>query len=445
LIINEPFGNSYAVAEMTLHCLLRGTERVLLTPGPTAYHAPIFRVMDRYCPPQSRRFAAVERSIRNRLEEWIGVGGEIVLISGPATSLMEAAITNLTKQDDRGLVVSHGKFGNRFVQIAKAQKRAVEALVKAEKDWGSGFSPRDIAAYLRADADKTPKLRFSFLCLQQNETSSGVAYRQPDLEKIARAARAYNPDIMIVVDAVSGVFAHELDFKKVGADVVVLGSPKGLGVSSGYSYAALSPRALRFLFDLAGHRGSARSFIGNPAAQEHARIFGERQGVHYLNLLRLLIEGRPRRSDTTSVFHALSTAASLGLLEAEGKKRVIERHTQMAKLARSLTRSLRLPALSDMPSNSVTPVLLPDGTSAKAIREQLDRVWGIFVPGAQTDYWKPRLLRIGHIGYVEPRHIARCMRALRLLLRSERDRREAPALRTEAARAQAGGRLASIR
>jgi alanine-glyoxylate transaminase/serine-glyoxylate transaminase/serine-pyruvate transaminase len=313
----------------------------------------------------------------------------------------------------------HGKFGTRFLQIARSHKRAAESLEKAEKDWGTGFSPGEIAAYLRADAQRRPGMRFSFLCLQQNETSSGVAYQQRDLEHIARAARDYNPEIMIVIDAVSGTFAHNVDFKKIGADVVVLGSPKGLGVSSGYSYASLSRHALQYMFVLAGHRGGAASFVKSAAAPDRVRAFGQNQRAHYLNLLRLLLEGRPHRTDTPSVFHALSTDMSLRLLAEEGRQQVIARHAKMARIARSLAEASGLSNLSAMPSNSVTPILLPDGMSAKHVREQLDRIWGLFVPGAQSEYWKPRLLRVGHVGYTEPRHITRCMRALNILMRAD--------------------------
>ena len=421
-MINEPFGNSYAVAEMTIHLLLHAVERVLLTPGPTAYHEPVFRVMDRYAAPSSAGFRAVERRIRTGLEKWIGVGGEVVLISGPATSLMEAAIVNLTEPGDRGLVIVHGKFGSRFVQIARCHRRAVEALVKEEPEWGTAFAPEDIVEYLRADAARNPDRRLTFLCLQQNETSSGVAYSQSDLERIARAARAYNQHIMIVIDAVSGTFAHDVNFRKVGADMVVLGSPKGLGVSSGYSYASLSRRALRFMLTAAGYEGSAASFLRSRRADEIARRFGQKRRAHYLNLLRLLLEGRGRRTDTPSVFHALSTDVSLRLLADEGRKAVIARHTQLAKSARSRAQSLGLKTLSKRPSNSVTTILLPDGVHAKDIRGELDRIWGLFVPGAQSDYWKPALLRIGHVGYTRASDVTRCMRALDMLLRSHRMR-----------------------
>ena len=47
-IINEPFGNSSAVAEMTLHFILSASEETLLAPGPTRFRPEVFAVTDRY-------------------------------------------------------------------------------------------------------------------------------------------------------------------------------------------------------------------------------------------------------------------------------------------------------------------------------------------------------------------------------------------------------------
>ena len=55
-IINEPFGNSSAVAEMTLHFILSASEETLLAPGPTRFRPEVFAVTDRYEHPASPAF-----------------------------------------------------------------------------------------------------------------------------------------------------------------------------------------------------------------------------------------------------------------------------------------------------------------------------------------------------------------------------------------------------
>jgi aspartate aminotransferase-like enzyme len=63
-------------------------------------------------------------------------------------------------------------------------------------------------------------------------------------------------------------------------------------------------------------------------------------------------------------------------------------------------------------SDSVTVCLLPDGISASSIRKAMARETGIAVAGAQGDYWKPAMIRIGTLGFVTESDAVRCLRAL---------------------------------
>ena len=47
-------------------------------------------------------------------------------------------------------------------------------------------------------------------------------------------------------------------------------------------------------------------------------------------------------------------------------------------------------------SDSVTPALLPDGITASSVRKRLESLYGFSIAGAQGDYWKQQMVRIGH-------------------------------------------------
>jgi aspartate aminotransferase-like enzyme len=64
----------------------------------------------------------------------------------------------------------------------------------------------------------------------------------------------------------------------------------------------------------------------------------------------------------------------------------------------------------------VTVVLLPAGLDASTIRKSVARSTGIAIAGAQGDFWKPRMLRIGTLGFVTHADVARCLRALEVAL-----------------------------
>ena len=418
-IINEPFGNSSAVAEMTLHFILSGAEETLLAPGPTRFRPEVFAVTHNYEHPNSPAFREAETQVRQRIRDWFLTGAETVLVSGSGTALMEAGVANLTASDDRGLVISHGKFGDRFVDIAQARGRAVDLLRVDEPDWGRAITPEELEAHL--DIRERAGEKVSFLCFQQNETSSGVTYHAPQLAEIVRAARAHAPDMMIIVDAISGAFAHPLDFDALDVDLLLTGSQKGLGVSSGLAFGLVSSRALARMLQMGGFESIAPDWRRDPRIGAVVDRFERRQKVRYLGLLRMLLDqDRPEVVETPSVFHILSSLRALQQHDADGgREAVLARHAAMAQRVREglAGAGLRPVSLPPFQSDSVTPALVSDGASAPELRKQVQALYGIAIAGAQGDYWKAQMIRIGHLGFVYPADVARCLRALRVLRR----------------------------
>jgi aspartate aminotransferase-like enzyme len=338
---------------------------------------------------------------------------------------MESSIVCLTKPGARGLVISHGKFGDRFVEIASARGRACEVLRVPEPEWGAAITPQQVADFLEADARGVAANQepISFFCFQQNETSSGVTYYQPTIRELVKAARAYNPNIMVIVDAISGALAHLLDFDTLDVDILFLGSQKALGVSSGLAFAVLSERARNSMLLGAGFASSFDEFCDHPARESYLDSFDRNQRVSSISLLRALVASRRRESlDTPSLFHLLSTARALDLFDQEGGRiAVAERHAALAEQAREGVSRLGLTTMAQAPfdSNSVTVALLPDGVSASAVRKAMARETAIAVAGAQGDYWKARMIRIGTLGFVSASDLTRCLRALGTALEAQ--------------------------
>ncbi len=410
-IVNEPYGNSFSVGEITAHMILNGITKTLLAPGPTQIKPEVFKVMSNYAHPGMRVFSETRKEIHRRLQGWMDRDEHQVLMTAtPSTGFMEATITNLTKRGERGFVIAHGKFGNRFIEIAEATGRIVDSLTVSDEQWGHGFSPEEVANALSGGA-------YTFLCFQQNETSSGVAYTEEQVRSIVTVARAHNPDIIIVMDGVSGIGAHDLSFKTIDIDAIVLGSQKALGVSSGITYLSLSPRAISRMFAVAGYTKNLDSFRKEPDRSAYLDTFEIQQRVRYISLLRLIAgEG----VGAPAIFHELSILASLRLMDEEGGKgAVVTRHEKLAVYAREAVTRMKLETLSRDPyfSNSVTPLLVPKNKDATMVRKALQEQYGFSVAGSQCEYWKKRLIRIGHVGYVSFNDVVRCLRGLRILLR----------------------------
>jgi len=378
LIINEPYGNSFAVAEMTMHFILNATERIFLTPGPTRFLPELFDTRNLYTHPTSPLYQKVKKDLIEKMREFLDIKNEsrLFIVSGPSTYSMEAAIKYTTKIGDRGLIVSHGKFGTRFKDISISLGRDVTALEMADSDWGKAFSPKDIDEALR-----NSKRKHAYLCFQQNETSSGVSYKASQIRSIARIARRHNPSIVIIMDAVSGAFAHELSLDKLGIDVAIIGSQKAVGISSGISFVFFSKHGTR------------------PEVLAWEKVLNK---------------------DTESVFHIISAANSLEKMAREGGiKSVVERHGKLARLSRTSLKKLGLKILTQKEylSDAITPFIVPSNFEASVLRKKIENEFGIVLAGAQSAFWKKNMVRIGTMGFIYETHILRALRALRIILK----------------------------
>lgn len=423
-IINEPFGNSFAVAEMTMHFLLSAAENTLLAPGPTRVEPEVFAVMHEYSHPASVQVAGVITDVAKRFAGWVGASDPALVVSGSGTALMEAGVANLSDPGDQGLVISHGKFGDRFADIARAMGRSVDVLAVPEPEWGRAISPAEVESFFRAKLAASAiggNRGISFLCLQQNETSSGVAYSTEQLGAIVGSARSHNPDMAIIVDAISGAFAHPIDFDSLDLDLLVVGSQKGLGVSSGLAFGQVSRRAWQAMLHRAGYPGSFEQWLAESEPRPWIRAFTVRQRVSYLSLLRLVHEQhRLVFTGPPSVFHLLSAKRALDLHDRDGgRDAVIARHARLGAFVREALASAGVRLMGDPAyrSDSVTPALLPSGVTASTVRKRLEGVYGFSIAGAQGDYWKSQMVRIGHFGFVYEPDVARCVRGLRTILK----------------------------
>ena len=114
---------------------------------------------------------------------------------------------------DKVLALSIGSFGDRFAKIAKIYGADVEM----DFEWGTAVDPDRVKARLAEDKDREIKV----VLVTHNETSTGVTN---DLQKIAAVVREHGA--LVVVDAVSGLVAVDLQHDAWGIDVTVAASHK---------------------------------------------------------------------------------------------------------------------------------------------------------------------------------------------------------------------------
>src|SRR5437899_3067894 len=101
----------------------------LFTPGPTPLLPQAQTAMASYSAHhRTADFRALFTRVLADLKEFIGTKNDVLVLSSSGTGFMEASVSNLTSPGDRVLVLTAGKFGERWTSLAKAFGCAVETV-----------------------------------------------------------------------------------------------------------------------------------------------------------------------------------------------------------------------------------------------------------------------------------------------------------------------------
>ena len=93
----------------------------LFTPGPTPLlPAAQFAMAAADMHHRTPEFRALFQKVLAQLKVFVGTKNDVLLLSSSGTGAMEASVSNLTSPGDRVLVLTAGKFGERWTGLAKA-------------------------------------------------------------------------------------------------------------------------------------------------------------------------------------------------------------------------------------------------------------------------------------------------------------------------------------
>jgi aspartate aminotransferase-like enzyme len=338
----------------------------LFTPGPTPLlPAAQFAMAAADLHHRTAEFRALYSRVLDRLKQFIGTTNDVVVLASSGTGAMEAAVSNLTNPGDKVLVLTAGKFGERWTSLAKAYKCEVDVV---SAPYGQTFTTAEIKAKL------TPQTRIVFV--QATETSTGVRH---DLAAIAGLLKG--TETLLLVDAITGLGTTHLDLD--GIDIVIGGSQKALMIPPGLAYLAASERAWqrmetsnqpRYYFDLRKERKSAAKGESayTPAV---ALIAAMDAALEYL-------------------------AAKGGGDVAKGREELVNSAELCAACMRAGVEALGLQLFSARHSSAVTAVKAPEGISATDIVKGFKAQFGGVLSDGQGEM-KGQLFRIAHIGYLD--------------------------------------------
>ncbi|MDD4894498.1 MAG: alanine--glyoxylate aminotransferase family protein, partial [Candidatus Omnitrophica bacterium] len=206
----------------------------LLTPGPTPLPPQVLEAMARpIFHHRTPQFQAILKEAGEGLKYVYQTSNDVFILASSGTGAMEAAVVNLLSPGDTAMVIQGGKFGERWTELCKTYGITPEII---DVEWGKAVSPDEIGKRLKAN----PKIKavFTTLC----ETSTGVVN---DIAAIGRVVK--DTSAVLVVDAISGLGAIDLQTDAWNCDIVVSGSQKGLMLPPGLGFISVSPKAWKLI------------------------------------------------------------------------------------------------------------------------------------------------------------------------------------------------------
>jgi aspartate aminotransferase-like enzyme len=343
----------------------------LFTPGPTPILPAAQTAMASFAMHhRTADFRALYSRVLADMKDFIGTQNDVLVLASSGTGVMEGSVSNLTSPGDKVLVLTAGKFGERWRDLAKAFGCAVEIV---SVPYGETFALDEIRQKL------TPDIRAVYV--QSTESSTGTRH---DVKGIAQLVRQAGDDTLLVVDAITGLGTTHFDVDGWGIDVIIGGSQKALMIPPGLAYCAVSERAWkrmetakspRYYFDFRRERKAAS-------------------------------KGESSYTPATSLFAALGAALDFirqmgdGDLVA-GRKALVENAELAAEMTRTGAQALGLKLFAPTaPAAALTAIQSPSGIDSGAIVKQFRDCFAAVVVNGQGEM-KGQLFRIAHLGYYD--------------------------------------------
>jgi aspartate aminotransferase-like enzyme len=342
----------------------------LFTPGPTPLLPAAQTAMASFTMHhRTADFRALFTRVLADMKEFIGTTNDVLVLACSGTGVMEGSVSNLTSPGDKVLVLTAGKFGERWRDLTKAFGCNVDVL---SVPYGDTFSLDQIRQKL------TPDVRAVYV--QATESSTGARH---DIKGISRLVRDSGDDTLVIVDAITGLGTTHFDVDGWGIDVIIGGSQKALMIPPGLAYCAIGERAWkrmetaknpRYYFDFRKERKAAA-------------------------------KGESSYTPATSLFAALGAALDFIRQMGEGdlvagRKALIDNAELAAEMTRAGAKALGLKLFTSAPGAALTAIDPPAGVDSSAIVKAFRESFSAVVANGQGDM-KGKLFRIAHIGYYD--------------------------------------------
>jgi aspartate aminotransferase-like enzyme len=352
----------------------------LFTPGPTPLLLEAqLRALTMTLHHRTDAFRALMRETIDNLRYYYNTQNDVIVFSSSGTGAMEGAISNLLSPGERVLIGTAGKFGERWVQLAKAY--GIESVV-VEVPYGQTVPISEMKKHLESSGP------FRAVLIQATESSTGV---RNDVEALGKIVSGL-PDTCFVVDAITGLGTTDLRPDEWGIDIMIGGSQKATMIPPGLAFASVSEKAWK--------------------AIEKSKL--PRYYFDYAKERKSLKNGESSYTPATSLIVSLHGA--LNYIKQMGRENLIGNAALLAEATREAATALGLTHFAvSSPANAVTSINAPAGIESTKIVKDLRSRFGVILTDGQGSM-KGHMFRIAHLGYYDFLDLVAVLGALEITL-----------------------------
>ncbi|HEX3681977.1 MAG TPA: alanine--glyoxylate aminotransferase family protein [Bryobacteraceae bacterium] len=335
----------------------------LLTPGPTPLlPAALHAMMGSDIHHRTEDFRNLYKQVLSDLKDVLATSNDVLVLVASGTGALEAAAQNFFSPGDEVLVCSAGKFGERWVEIAKAWGMKATVL---SAPYGDAVQPAAVEQALAQNGN------IKGVFVQASETSTGT---QHDVKSMGLAVK--KTGAIFVVDAITGIGTMPLDIDGWGLDVVIGGSQKAFMIPPGLAFLAIGQKA----WSMADSSKSPRYYFDLKRERKNA-LTGESSWTPNTALL-------------------LAFAEALKYIKTLGMGKLVENAQLLAKATREAMTEVGLQLFSSSPGSSVTAVRPPAGLDSGVIVKEFRSRFNAIITNGQGSM-KGQIFRLAHLGYFD--------------------------------------------
>ncbi|MGH7581981.1 MAG: pyridoxal-phosphate-dependent aminotransferase family protein [Gemmatimonadales bacterium] len=300
------------------------------------------------------------------LRACFGTERPVMMITGSATAMMEAAVKAAVRE--RALCIVSGIFGERMAYTIEHNGKEV---VRLHVHRGDVLLPDLLDTML----DGPP---FDTVTMVHSETSTGaLAPVELLLERLRKVE-----DVITIVDCVSSLAGIPVEADRWGADFVLTGSQKAIGIPPGLAFGVASQR-----------------FLDRAQTIEDRGFY-----LDAIDLFDAASESRFPQTPALPVVYALEK--QMERIMKEGLEARFARHRVMRSKMETWVDShkrCRIFAPPGYRADTVTALVVDEGKSARTIAHTLaGQGWQVAL-GIDED--EDRVIRIGHMGDLMPEQL----------------------------------------